>query len=146
MLGPSPLSPSPETSNDGREKRGISIASRSNPSSMPPEIELTNPGRERWTRTTFYNLRTEPEFQHLNQSVESSVTRSREGPTMSFLNSHSTNPFLLYWFIQGIDSPFLCLILLAQVFSTMKAAELQTRLRKRARPPGGLSGTGKGGN
>ena len=48
-----------------------------------------------------------------------------------------------YWFIQGIDSPLLCLI-----SAGVRTAELKTRVEKekRARPRGGgLSGTGEDG-
>ena len=53
-----------------------------------PSLEL-----ERFTRTTFYNLRTdqlEMEFKTLNNSVESSVTGSREGPPI--IDSSSREP------------------------------------------------------
>lgn len=74
-----------------REERDLKSGSPRSPSPW------TWTGRERWTRTTFYNLRTqlEMEFHHLNNSIESSVTGSIQGKVHQKWKGHSPPyPFL----------------------------------------------------
>lgn len=72
------------------------------------------------------------EFQKLNNSVESFVTGSREGPPMidrpfpppiRLLIPHSTNPLLLV--TDSFKAPLLCLI-----SAGVRTAELKTRVEK----------------
>ena len=109
MFGASPLSPSPETANDGnpldkehRHRLSIQSVFPGLPNTLlirnqPPAIEkrskvwvpsITLPLNLNWSREmnphhilepSNRNPQLEMEFQNLNNSVESSVTGSREG-------------------------------------------------------------------